>query len=253
LSWLDRDGREHHWAMPSALLAGDGFEIRAHLLEGGMNLAPGHAARNAFLAFIAAQQPQTRLRSVERGGWTDTAYTAFVLDERVIGKADGERVVVQASVVEREIFSEGGTLKGWQNRIAARCVGNCRLQFMISAALVGPLCAPLQVENTFINLTGPSSLGKTTAEFVAASAWYPPRSIVPWNATAIGLQAVTAAYADNLLILRRDERSCAACRVGPELFHRQWSAAASRRSQGQSAAGCYVPLGRDFLQRAPAQ
>jgi putative DNA primase/helicase len=211
LRFLDPDGRKHQWPMPSKALADNGLELRSYLLDHGLNLATGSKARSALLAFIAAQHPQKRLRSVAHGGWSDPAYSAFVLDERVIGKAAGESVVVQAGTVESEIFSERGTLQGWKKRIGSRCIGNRRLQFVTSAALLGPLCAPLQIENPFINLIGLSSLGKTTAQLVAASAWYPPSSIVPWNSTAIGLQAVTGAYVDNLLIL--DEMSEAAPHV----------------------------------------
>ena len=47
LTWLDRDGREHRWAMPLAMLAGDGTAVREHLLDGGLFVASVSRARTA--------------------------------------------------------------------------------------------------------------------------------------------------------------------------------------------------------------
>jgi hypothetical protein len=60
LHWRDREGREHQWAMPRAMLARDGAELRAHLLDGGRFLAPSRKARSV------SWNTSTRRR---RGAW----------------------------------------------------------------------------------------------------------------------------------------------------------------------------------------
>jgi hypothetical protein len=86
LQWLDREGREHQWAMPRAMLAGDGAELRAHLLDGGLFLAPGRKAREALMSFLAGASPGRFVRVVPRLGWHATAGgRVFVLPDRTIG------------------------------------------------------------------------------------------------------------------------------------------------------------------------
>jgi putative DNA primase/helicase len=41
----DPDGRLHRWSIPARMFAGDGAEVRAGLLDRGMNLASGRQAR----------------------------------------------------------------------------------------------------------------------------------------------------------------------------------------------------------------
>ena len=44
LAWNGLDGEAHEWAMPMTLLAGDGAELRARLLDEGLDIAPGRKA-----------------------------------------------------------------------------------------------------------------------------------------------------------------------------------------------------------------
>jgi hypothetical protein len=140
LRWLDREGREHQWAMPRSMLAGDGAELRAHLLDGGLFLAPGRKAREALMSFLAAVSPGRFARVVSRLGWHATAGgRVFVLPHRTLGASASEDVMLQTDRPDAlPPLRQAGTLAEWQREIAARAVGNSRLAFAISAAFAAP-------------------------------------------------------------------------------------------------------------------
>ncbi len=66
LAWNGLDGEAHEWAMPMTLLAGDGAELRARLLDEGLDIAPGRKAREALLRYLSAARPAARARVVHR-------------------------------------------------------------------------------------------------------------------------------------------------------------------------------------------
>jgi hypothetical protein len=129
LRWADREGREHSWAMPRAMLAGDGVELRAHLLDGGLFLAPGRKAREGLMTYLAAASPGRFVRVVSRLGWHDTPTgRVFVLPDRALGTRDGHEVILQTERPDAiPPLRQAGTLNDWQSEIAARAVGNSRL------------------------------------------------------------------------------------------------------------------------------
>jgi hypothetical protein len=57
LEWEDADGRKHQWAMPRAMLAGDGQEVRSHLLDGGLFLGSGRKAREKLAEYLMRANP----------------------------------------------------------------------------------------------------------------------------------------------------------------------------------------------------
>ena len=83
LSWKDGDGKEHEWAMPSSMLAGDGAELRRILLDGGLQIAAGIKARNQFTNFLTSVRVKTRARAVSSTGWYGAT---FVLPDGAIGR-----------------------------------------------------------------------------------------------------------------------------------------------------------------------
>lgn len=71
----DRDGRTKPWAMPMAMLAGDGTAYRERLLSLGLIMAPGKFARDALHEYISTARPNTKARCVGRVGWHTRAFT----------------------------------------------------------------------------------------------------------------------------------------------------------------------------------
>jgi hypothetical protein len=92
LAWKDSDGRQHEWAMPRALLAGDGVEVRRELLDRGLFVAPGRSAREKLATWLGVVQPEEIARCVARIGWHGDTY---VLPDATFGLAR-DRVVLQA-------------------------------------------------------------------------------------------------------------------------------------------------------------
>jgi uncharacterized protein (DUF927 family) len=213
LRWRDREGREHSWAMPRAMLAGDGVELRAHLLDGGLFLAPGRKAREGLLTYLGAASPGRFVRVVSRLGWHDTpAGRVFVLPHTTLGTRDGHEVILQTERPDAiPPLRQAGTLDQWKAEIAARAVGNSRLAFAISAAFAAPLLGLLDCEGGGFHMRGPSSVGKSTALHVAGSVWGGGGLrgwVRSWRTTDNALEAVAAAHCDLLLCL--DEMSEAA-------------------------------------------
>ncbi|WP_188904413.1 DUF927 domain-containing protein, partial [Caldovatus sediminis] len=207
LQWLDGDGRAHEWAMPRAMLAGDGTELRAHLLSRGLFVAPGRRARERLAEYLMRSAPAARVRVVGRLGWHVGAdgRRVFVLPDETLGPPGAERVMVQTERPEAlPPLRRAGTLEDWQRAVAALAEGNSRLAFAIGAALAAPLLGLLDAEGGGFHLRGPSSSGKSTALHVAGSVWGGgglrgwARS---WRSTDNALEAVATAHNDLLLCL----------------------------------------------------
>ncbi|MBN8819350.1 MAG: DUF927 domain-containing protein [Sphingomonas sp.] len=236
LSWQDADGRQHRWAMPRGLLAGEGTELRAQLLDRGLFVASGRTARGHLLNFLASVTTVDRAWATDRLGWVGGA---FALPDRTIGSEYGARVVYQSAEGGDHPYLCAGALADWQGGVAAPAEGNFRLMLAISGAFVGPLLGLLDEEGGGVHMRGPSSIGKSTALIAAASVWgKPARYLKQWRATANGLEGVAVAHSETLLCL--DELG--------QLDPREAGSAAYLLANGQGKSRA----GRSGTLRAPA-
>jgi putative DNA primase/helicase len=112
LRWHDHDGRAHEWALPQAMLAGDGTDARRVLMDGGLYIAPGRKARELLTAYLASVRVEARARAVSRIGWHATADgSVYVLpDSTYGGDANGDRVLLQTASPVAHAFSASGSL-----------------------------------------------------------------------------------------------------------------------------------------------
>jgi len=194
----DAEGRHHAWPMPLRLLAGDGTDFRATLMDLGLRIAPGRKAREHLAQYVQVAEPEAWARCVERVGWHGSA---FVLPGQVVGET-AEKVVYQTQGGNSHAYRHVGTLAGWRESVAALAVGNTRVVFALSVAFAAPLLELIGMEGGGIHLPGPSSGGKTSILRAAASAWGDPYLYVRrWRATANGLEGLAALHNDGLLIL----------------------------------------------------
>lgn len=214
LGITDRDGRTKEWAMPMAMLAGDGTAYRERLLSLGLVMAPGNTARNALHDYISTARPGEKARAVTALGWSGRN---FVLPRQTFGDQTGERILFQSDGGLEDPFRKAGALADWQDRIARPAVGNSRLVFALSAAFAGPLLFPASAEGGGFHFRGGSSIGKTTALQVAAWVWGGRDFIRTWRATSNGLEGAGLVHSDSLLVL--DEMGeCAADHIGPTAY-----------------------------------
>ncbi len=206
LRWKDDDGREHEWAMPRALLAGDCAEVRARLLRGGLFVSTARKAREGLATYLMRSRPRARVRIVGRLGWHDTpGGRVFVLPRETIGGTAAEPVRLQTERPEvLPPVAAAGTLEAWRDAIAARCAGNSRLVLALSAAFAAPLLGLIGAEGGGVHLRGASSKGKSAALVAAGSVWGGGGVrgwLQRWRATDNGLEALAAAHCDLLLTL----------------------------------------------------
>lgn len=240
LGWYDDDGREHRWAMPMSMLAGDGNDIRATLLDRGCSLSTVPKAKGKLLDFLATTSIQTRALAVDRVGW---ANGAFALPDRTIGDTPGQRVMYQGPAAFDHAYRVNGDLAEWQQSVARFGIGNSRVAVALSAAFVGPLLDILGEEGGGINFRGDSSTGKTTALHAAASVWGRPEKFVrQWRATSNGLEGVAVQHNETLLCLdelaQLDAKEAGS--VAYMLANGQGKTRASRGGAARSAASWRV-------------
>lgn len=152
-------GKWKTWAMPMEMLAGDGTDLRARLLNAGVHI--DMHTRNQLPVYLQRSTPKRHLQCVLHTGWSDTSYRAFVLPDAVIGpKAAG--VVYQSEERDNGEYRTGGTLQGWQTGVAAMAVGNPMLVLALCTAFAGPLLALCHAESGGPHYVGGSSTGKTS-------------------------------------------------------------------------------------------
>lgn len=213
LEFNDPDGNAKQWAMPAALLAGEGSEWAGRLRDMGLHMAPGTKARNLLARYIDTRNPPDRVTCTDRVGWHGAG--VYVLPTGCIAapapstsEAAGEgdqaaprRFVFQSEAGMDNTFHRKGELADWQREVAARAAGNSRLVFAISAALAGPLLHLAKLESGGFHFRGASSQGKTTALRVAASVFGRPSFMQRWRTTDNALEAIAVQHCDSLLIL----------------------------------------------------
>lgn len=191
-------GKWRKWAMPMALLAGDGLEMRRELQFMGFDIA--HRGREQLTAYLLHRAPDRVIQCATQTGWAGPERQAFVLPDAVIGpQADG--VTYQTDTHGGDEYTTRGTLAGWQAGTAALAVGNPMLALALCTAFAGPVLALVGADSGGINTIGASSKGKSSMLFAACSVWGGPSYRRNWRATSNGLESVAALFNDSLLAL----------------------------------------------------
>jgi uncharacterized protein (DUF927 family) len=201
LLWRDAEGRTHMWAMPMSCLAGDGSELRAYLLNGGLTIEPGKKAREGLIRYLQTVRPNTMARCVGRVGWHDGT---FVLPDETIGRKDGEMVVFQSGSEIEHHLNVRGTATEWRDRVGRFCEGNSRLVLAVSIAFAAALASQIGAECGGVHLRGATSTGKSTALVVGGSVCGGGGRegfVDTWRATANGLEVMAANHNDLALFL----------------------------------------------------
>ncbi len=199
LEFPDMDGKVHRWSMPMSMLAGDGNECRRVLLDNGLRIGASSRAKNLLTQYIQNCNPDIRARSVSCTGWYENVY---VLPEQVIGEREGESVLLQTTSGDILGYGSKGSLEGWRDEIASKCVGNSRLALAVSAAFA-PVLLDLVgvVESGGFHYRGNSSIGKSTMLYVASSVWGGHDRVRRFRATDNGLESLAQMHNDSLLCL----------------------------------------------------
>lgn len=232
LEWTDFRGGMHREAYPMELLHDQSTALAKALAARGLDVVPGKERALArylggFREFkqLAVQRATTQL------GWqlSSDGRLAYVLPDRALAASGSDLVHFQpesASPTTHTIHASG-SLTEWKEQVARYCQGNPYLVFALVTALSAPLLKFARIDCGGFHLYGLSSRGKTTTAQVAASVFgcgadpadAPGQSYVQrWNATVNGLEALSAAHNDGLLVL--DEiGSCTARDFGSAIYN----------------------------------
>ncbi len=239
VSWRDRDGHPHQWALLRELLHGEGNAIASELERCGLRCATGKAGHDRLKEFLAGVRPGRRLRCVGRCGWHHTAEgSVYVLPTGEVFGPAGARVILQTGRAGAgDAFRAAGSLAEWQREVARPAVGNDRLALFIAAAFAPPLLDVTGEPSGGINAVGNSRIGKTTMVRVAASVWGRADSgaqIRTWRVTSNGLEGVAEQTCDALLVL--DELSQADAREAGAIVYQLSNEAGKSRAGRDGAA-----------------
>ena len=196
LRFLNPEGQWQQLAIPLRLFSGNGEEVRAELLDRGVEICPGNHRQLA--AYILSQRPARHLVSTSKTGWHSEE--VFVLPRRTLGRGDG--VVFQSLGAPGVDYSAGGTLAEWTRIIGAACRDNPTATFAVASALAGSLLEPLGKQGGGFHFLGDSSCGKTTLMLLAASVWGRADDFIgTWRATGNGLEGAAVSRNDTCMIL----------------------------------------------------
>src|SRR5690349_7170180 len=106
---------------------------------------------------------------------------------------------------KRAMRPSSGFAEGWLTEIAAKCTGNSRLVFAVSAAFAPPLMTIADDESGGLHFKGPSRTGKITVLLAAGSVWGGGNGQLgfarSWRSTSNGLEGIAQAHNDALLCL----------------------------------------------------
>lgn len=197
--WNDPEGKEHQWAIPMSMFAGNSTDVRANLMHGGLFVSSNRRARELFDRYVLSVKPSKRMRCVSKVGWHGDV---FVFPDATIGPDDSEDVIYQSTGIEHQ-YNTSGSVEDWRKLIGEPCIGNSRLVLAVSAAFAAPLLDPLGIESGGLHFRGGTSIGKTTALVVAGTVWGGGSKgyVRSWRTTDNGLESTAAAHNDALLLL----------------------------------------------------
>lgn len=151
-----------------------------------------------LVAYLLQAKPSKRLREVLKIGWINQ--DTFICPSFSICKKENEEFFLVND--EGHGFAKKDSLEEWQEEICVLCEGNSILTLALCVGLSGVLLNPLNLEPVMVNLVGRSSIGKTTALYVAASLWGNPKKFIQqWRTTSNALEALAENHNDCLLIL----------------------------------------------------
>ena len=198
---VDDDGKVRVLLVPRSMLAKPDTDLLSLFLDHGISAAFDARSRkwSVLKQFIARTTPDTRVRRVQRIGWHGDG---FLLGSQYFEAPSDEKLRLVGDVASSVKISARGSLADWKINVATPLRGNSRLVFAVALAFAGPIAGMLSEESGGFNLYGKTSMGKTTAAYVACSVAGDPADLkLTWRMTSNGAEAISAAHNDMLLIL----------------------------------------------------
>ena len=142
-------------------------DIRSRLFGAGLR-AEGDGEHVA-VAILKAAMPDKVVTVVSRAGWHFLPDPVFATPAGEVFGADGQALELAVGARLPPHAAKAGTLEGWQEAVsAALAVESCpHWTLGVLAGFAGPILALCRLDTCGINLSGATSLGKTTAQQLA--------------------------------------------------------------------------------------
>nr|WP_015063335.1 DUF927 domain-containing protein [Paracoccus marcusii]AFQ90334.1 hypothetical protein [Paracoccus marcusii] len=180
--------------------------VPRQLLESRPNEAIGILAKNGLRTYVESRRviallkiwnPQRIIKVLDRSGWSQDYKSYAFGDGRVISSRYIENETILKDAEER---NSRGSLAGWQEGLAAACIGNPYLLFAVSTAFSGPLLKRCGVAPAMFHFHGKSSIGKSTLLRSALSVWTYFEIPPGWRSTKNGLEPLLNKANDGLQV-----------------------------------------------------
>lgn len=196
LEFSDKNGTIHNWTLPMSLTVGDGTELCSQLASKGLTLTSSRGGKQLLIEYILQAKASGKVICTPSTGWHGGV---FVLPTETIGDSKIPVNLQSEAIPSRSAISKQGTMVEWQQHVTAYAVGNSRLLFAIGHSFSTPLLSILREGSGGFNFTGGSSIGKTTALVVGASAQGLPTvdgALNQWRSTDNALETTCQLHND---------------------------------------------------------
>lgn len=187
-------GKAHRVLVPRGTLTGDGSEALRFLADRGYHF---HRKQKQLLLdyLFGLGCEVVRVYTIsDKTGWVNGS---FLTPAKTYGDPDLRFREPEPDNTFTEIK---GTLEGWKSGVASKCEGNSRLIFSLGTVFAASLLEPAQIESGGFHLVGTTSIGKTTALYVAASVMG-LKNVPNWRSTSNALEGKAAEFNHGLLPL----------------------------------------------------
>ena len=176
--------------------------VLATLADQGLSLYRANAqGGNAHVAeFIRTREVERYFQTVDSFGWFELG-KKFIIPNATFGDADGQEMIYNGETEQAPQYSQGGTLKQWQDTIGTNAKHSSRVAFAVCMAMASPLLRFTSEGSGGFHLVGKSSMGKSTALRAGVSVWGQVledsgEMKVSWNATGNGLELAAKSHTD---------------------------------------------------------
>jgi len=178
-------------------------EIETKVADLGYDWPDDESLSGMILNEITRARPKRRFQLVDAPGWYGSA---FVLPHRAFALGNERaRIYINAGGdAHVGAFIRGeGSLRDWQERVAAPSRKSSRLRASIAAALAAPFLRTVGLDSFGINWFSETSDGKTLLLIVAASVagLIGPDGLPGWADTEPALECLARGHRDNVLPL----------------------------------------------------
>jgi uncharacterized protein (DUF927 family) len=198
IAWTDERGIAHDYVVLDSVIHACGSPLVSNLSDNGLRCE--HGSSDLLKKFFSRLTATKFITTFDRAGWQREG-ADFLLPNGDHFGCGAEAIYVNRNQTKNRL---AGELADWQKNVVPLTIGNSRLVMSLGAAFVGPLIDIAGEEFSAFHFVGSSSIGKSTAAYLAASVWGQPSpydQIRSWRATDNGLEGVASDCTDTILVL----------------------------------------------------